>query len=94
MTELDEKIAKLVADLPAVELTIMDLNEVARIAAGRYVNLNPNRTIKGEKLTSETIRTILWVEGVISVLSAKGLLPRKAVVKFDEDFVIESVFDD
>jgi len=56
--------------------------------------LNPNHTIKGEKLTPDIIRTILWVEGVVSVLSSKGLLPRKATVKFDEDFIIESVFDD
>ena len=81
-------------DPPPVELSVLDLNEISRIAASRYVNLNPNHTIKGEKLTPDIIRTILWVEGVVSVLSSKGLLPRKATVKFDEDFIIESVFDD
>ena len=79
MTEKDEN-----ADLPPVELTVTDLYEISRVAAGKYMNFQVNGTINGEKLTPDLIRTILWLEGVTNVLSSKGLLPRKVKVVFDK----------
>lgn len=81
-------------NLPPIKITIQDLNEIAAIASSHYRNLILTSTIDGEKLTPDIIRTILWVKGVSAVLGKKGLLPRKAIVEFDEYFITESAFID
>jgi hypothetical protein len=97
--EIRDEIVKFIKDLvgfngPTAKLSIQDIDKIRDYAIGSYRDLQPNRRVNGQKLSSEQTSTVMWLHGVVYVLREKGLLPRPVEADFEKDVVIESVFED